>query len=239
MWVALCYNCIGLKAIFKKNSVLTMPLECVWFILQTSLGCIRWCVRGSYAFFICMEGFIISTAGSSKEVLINENIRAKEVRLIGPDGEQVGVMPTREALEFAYDHGVDLVLIAPTAEPPVCRAIDYGKYRFEREKREKEARKNQTVVKVKEIQLSCKIDTHDFNTRLNQTIKFLQAGDKVKVSIRFKGREMAHQQIGVQVIERFVEACAEYGTAEKKPVLEGRFVSVMLTPIKPSTKGKS
>ena len=186
-----------------------------------------------------MEGCIISTASTSKEVLINENIRAKEVRLIGPDGEQVGIMPTRQALEFAYDHGVDLVLIAPTAEPPVCRAIDYGKFRFEREKREKEARKNQTVVKVKEIQLSCKIDTHDFNTRLNQAIKFLQGGDKVKVSIRFKGREMAHQQIGVQVIERFIEACAEYGTTEKKPVVEGRFVSVMISPVKPSTKGKS
>ena len=192
-----------------------------------------------HAFFICMEGCIISTASTSKEVLINENIRAKEVRLIGPDGEQVGIMPTRQALEFAYDHGVDLVLIAPTAEPPVCRAIDYGKFRFEREKREKEARKNQTVVKVKEIQLSCKIDTHDFNTRLNQAIKFLQGGDKVKVSIRFKGREMAHQQIGVQVIERFIEACAEYGTTEKKPVVEGRFVSVMISPVKPTTKGKS
>ena len=217
-----------------------MPPECVWFILLTlHRGVFGWCVRSSYAFFICMEGCIISTASTSKEVLINENIRAKEVRLIGPDGEQVGIMPTRQALEFAYDHGVDLVLIAPTAEPPVCRAIDYGKFRFEREKREKEARKNQTVVKVKEIQLSCKIDTHDFNTRLNQAIKFLQGGDKVKVSIRFKGREMAHQQIGVQVIERFIEACAEYGTTEKKPVVEGRFVSVMISPVKPATKGKS
>ena len=102
-------------------------------------------------------------------------------------------MPTKDALEYAYDHGVDLVLIAPTAEPPVCRAIDYGKFRFEKDKREKEAKKNQTIVKVKEIQLSCKIDTHDFNTRLNQAIKFLQGGDKVKVAIRFKGREMAHQ----------------------------------------------
>lgn len=176
------------------------------------------------------------TAANSKEVLINEDIRVREVRLIGPDGEQVGVMPTRSALEYAYDHGVDLVLIAPTAEPPVCRAIDYGKFRFEKDKREKEAKKNQTIVKVKEIQLSCKIDTHDFNTRLNQAIKFLQGGDKVKVSIRFKGREMAHQQIGVQVIERFMEACAEYGTSDKKPVIDGRFASVLLVPVKTGTK---
>ncbi len=143
-------------------------------------------------------------------------------------------MATHDALEYAYDHGVDLVMIAPNAEPPVCRAVDYGKFRFEKEKRDKEAKKNQQVVKIKEIQLSCKIDTHDFNTRLNQAIKFLQGGDKVKVSIRFKGREMSHQQIGVQVIERFVEACAEYGSTDKKPVIDGRFVSVMITPVKPT-----
>ncbi len=182
-------------------------------------------------FLFSMEGCTISAA-SSKEVLINEDIRVKEVRLIGPDGEQVGVMATKDALEFAYDHGVDLVMIAPNATPPVCRAVDYGKFRFEKEKRDKEAKKNQQVVKIKEVQLSCKIDTHDFNTRLNQAIKFLQGGDKVKVSIRFKGREMSHQQIGIQVIERFVEACAEYGTTDKKPSVDGRFASVMIMPIK-------
>ncbi len=168
--------------------------------------------------------------------MINEDIRVKEVRLIGIEGEQVGIMATKAALEYAYDHGVDLVMIAPTAEPPVCRAVDYGKFRFEKEKREKEAKRNQTVVKVKEIQLSCKIDIHDFNTRLNQAIKFLQGGDKVKVSIRFKGREMAHQEIGVAVIERFIEACAEYGTTDKKPTIEGRFVSILLTPVKSTGK---
>ncbi len=188
-------------------------------------------------FLFSMEGCIISAA-NSKEVLINEDIRVKEVRLIGPEGEQVGIMPTRDALEFAYDHGVDLVMIAPSATPPVCRAVDYGKFRFEKEKREKEAKKNQQVVKVKEIQLSYKIDTHDFNTRLNQAIKFLQGGDKVKVSIRFKGREMSHLQIGIQVIERFVEACAEYGTTDKKPTVDGRFASVLITPVK-TTAGKA
>lgn len=194
-------------------------------------------MRNSYAFFVSVwtEDTNI-TAANSKEVPINEDIRVKEVRLIGPAGEQIGIMPTKDALEYAYDHGVDLVLIAPTAEPPVCRAIDYGKFRFEKDKREKEAKKNQTIVKVKEIQLSCKIDTHDFNTRLNQAIKFLQGGDKVKVAIRFKGREMAHQQIGVQVIERFMEACAEYGTTDKKPVIDGRFCSVLLVPVKAGAK---
>ena len=182
-----------------------------------------------------MEDTDIATA-NARETQINEDIRVKEVRLIGVDGEQVGVMPTRQALEYAYDHGVDLVMIAPTAVPPVCRAVDYGKFRFEKDKREKEAKKNQTIVKVKEIQLSCKIDTHDFNTRLSQAIKFLQGGDKVKVAIRFKGREMAHQQIGVQVIERFMEACAEYSTSDKKPTIDGRFASVLLVPVKPSTK---
>jgi len=156
--------------------------------------------------------------------------------LIGQEGEQIGVMPTRDALEYAYDHGVDLVMIAPNAEPPVCRAIDYGKFRFEKDKRDKEAKKNQQIVKIKEIQLSCKIDTHDFNTRLNQAAKFLQGGDKVKVSIRFKGREMAHQEIGVQVIERFVEACAEYGSTDKKPAIDGRFVSVLISPLKNTGK---
>ncbi len=218
----------------KKNSVLTMPQRCVWFIHPYPPNGDMFGACGIRTHFLfSMEGCTISAA-SSKEVLINEDIRVKEVRLIGPDGEQVGVMATRDALEFAYDHGVDLVLIAPNATPPVCRAVDYGKFRFEKEKRDKEAKKNQQVVKIKEIQLSCKIDTHDFNTRLNQAIKFLQGGDKVKVSIRFKGREMSHQQIGVQVIERFVEACAEYGATDKKPTIDGRFVSVMISPVKPT-----
>ena len=117
---------------------------------------------------------------SQKEMLINEEIRAKEVRMIGPDGEQLGIMGIDEARAFAYDKGVDLVLMAPNAEPPVCRAMDYGKYRFERDKKEKEARKKQQIVKVKEVKLSCRIDTHDFNTRVNQARKFLEGGDKVK-----------------------------------------------------------
>ena len=141
-------------------------------------------------------------------------------------------MSTASALEYAYGRGLDLVLMAPNAEPPVCRAMDYGKFRFERDKKEKEAKRNQQVVKVKEVQLSCRIDTHDFETRVNQARKFLQGGDKVKAVIRFKGREMAHADMGRAVIDRFVEACSDVGTTDKAPILEGRFLSVIISPMK-------
>lgn len=163
---------------------------------------------------------------------INESIRFKEVRLVGPDGEQLGIMSSLSALEYAYGRGLDLVLMAPNAEPPVCRVMDYGKYRFERDKKEKEARRNQQIVKLKEVQLSCRIDTHDFETRVNQARKFLQGGDKVKAVIRFKGREMAHQDMGRAVINRFLEACSDAGNADKAPIQEGRFLSVILSPMK-------
>ena len=152
--------------------------------------------------------------------------------MVGPEGEQLGIMSTAAALEYAYGRGLDLVLMAPNAEPPVCRAMDYGKFRFERDKKEKEARRNQQVVKVKEVQLSCRIDTHDFETRVNQARKFLQGGDKVKAVIRFKGREMAHLDMGRSVIDRFIEACSDVGSNEKPPVQEGRFLSVVLSPVK-------
>ena len=169
---------------------------------------------------------------STKDLQINESIRFKEVRLVGPDGEQLGIMSSMSALEYAYGRGLDLVLMAPNAEPPVCRVMDYGKYRFERDKKEKEARRNQQIVKLKEVQLSCRIDTHDFETRVNQARKFLQGGDKVKAVIRFKGREMTHQDMGRAVIDRFMEACADAGAADKAPIQEGRFLSVILSPMK-------
>ena len=163
---------------------------------------------------------------------INESIRFKEVRLVGPEGEQLGIMSSTSALEYAYGRGLDLVLMAPNAEPPVCRVMDYGKYRFDRDKKEKEARRNQQIVKVKEVQLSCRIDTHDFETRVNQARKFLQGGDKVKAVIRFRGREMAHLDMGRSVIDRFMEACADVGASDKPPVQEGRFLAVVLSPLK-------
>ncbi|MBQ7377955.1 MAG: translation initiation factor IF-3 [Clostridia bacterium] len=171
---------------------------------------------------------VISTA---KELQINDEIKAKEVRLVGSEGEQLGIMDLNSAKEYAYSRELDLVLLAPNAEPPVCRAMDYGKYRFERDKREKEAKKKQQVIRVKEIQLSCRIDKHDFDTRVNQACKFLQGGDKVRAVLRFKGREMAHTDLGREVIERFEEACKEAGASEKKPVLEGRFMSVTISPL--------
>ena len=170
-----------------------------------------------YVFFIWRYK-AIST--NNKDLPINEEIKVPEVRLIGSNNEQLGVMKIEEARAYAESNNVDLVLIAPTATPPVCRAIDYGKFCFERDKREKEAKKKQVIVKVKEIQLSCRIEKHDFETRVNQAKKFLADGDKVKAVVRFKGREMTHTDLGREVILKFQEALAGVGSAEKKPVLE-------------------
>ena len=169
---------------------------------------------------------------STKDLAINDEIKCKEVRVIGADGEQLGIMELNAAKEYAYGKDLDLVLIAPNATPPVCRAMDYGKYCFERDKKEKEARKKQQIVMVKEIQLSPRIDTHDFDTRVNQARKFLAGGDKVRAIVRFKGREMAHTNLGLEILERFQEACAEVGKSEKAPILEGRYMSVTLSPVK-------
>ena len=188
-----------------------------------------------YVFFILKWRYkTIST--NNKDLPINEEIKVPEVRLIGANNEQLGVMKIEDAREYADNHNVDLVLIAPTATPPVCRAIDYGKFCFERDKREKEAKKKQVIVKVKEIQLSCRIEKHDFDTRVNQAKKFLADGDKVKAVVRFKGREMAHTDLGREVILKFQEALAGVGGAEKKPVLEGRYMSIVLSPVKQDKK---
>ena len=160
---------------------------------------------------------------------INEDIREKEVRVIDADGSQLGIMPTRQALQIAAEKGLDLVDIAPQATPNVCRIMDYGKYRFEQAKKEKEARKNQKTVEVKEIRMSLNIDTNDFNTKVNHTIRFLKGGDKVKVSVRFRGREMTHTNLGNALLERFREACSEYGVVEKPPKMEGRSLSMVVS----------
>ena len=170
--------------------------------------------------------FIIST---KKELEINEEIRDKEVRVIAADGSQMGVMSGAQALKMAEDANLDLVKIAPTANPPVCRIMDYGKYRFEQQKKEKENKKNQKVVETKEVRLSINIDTNDFNTKVNQANKFLKNGDKVKVSIRFRGREMAHSKLGLDVMERFGQAI-EGGTIEKAAKLEGRNMLMFIAP---------
>ncbi len=179
-------------------------------------------------FYFILGVFHIAT--NTKDLLINEQIRAREVRVIDADGTQLGILATKKALDMAYDKGLDLVEIAPTSVPPVCRIMDYGKYRFDKEKKEKEAKKKQQIVELKEVQLSCRIDTHDFETKLNHALKFLSQGNKVKVSVKFKGREMAHTEIGLDVIRRFGEACTEIGIIEKQPTLDGRQMLMFLAP---------
>ncbi len=163
-----------------------------------------------------------------KELQINDAIRDKEVRLIGDDGEQLGIMSAAEAQKIADSRNLDLVKVAPNAKPPVCKIVDYGKYRFEMAKREKEAKKNQHVIETKEIRLSLKIDVHDFETKVSHAKRFLESGNKVKVSIRFRGREMAHPEIGTKTMERFADACAEWGTVAKPAKREGRQMLMFL-----------
>lgn len=179
-----------------------------------------------FALFCCVNVF---TTGrwrcftiSKKDLLINEEIREKEVRVVGAEGEQLGVMPTKEALALAVEKGLDLVDIAPQATPNVCRIMDYGKFRYEQAKREKEARKNQKIVEIKEVRMSMNIDTHDFETKINQAIKFLNTGDKVKVAVRFRGRELAHTELGRELLDKFKDAVAESGVIDKPAKMEGR-----------------
>ena len=152
--------------------------------------------------------------------------------MIGSNGETLGIMSSEKALDLAYDQGMDLVMMSAQATPPVCKIMDYGKFRFERDKREKEARKKQQVVELKEIQLSCRIDTHDFETKVKHALRFLGDGNKVRVVMKFKGREMSHMNIGKEVLEKFEAACSELGTVDKKPVLDGRFMSMVISPVK-------
>ena len=166
----------------------------------------------------------------SKENLINEEIRDKEVRVIDSDGTMLGIMSIDKAMDLANERKLDLVNISPNAKPAVCKILDYGKYRFEMQKKEKEAKKNQKVIELKEIRLSLNIDTNDFNTKVNQAAKFLQQGHKVKVSIRFRGREMAHTSLGIDVEQRFAQALEGKAVVDKQPKLEGRSMMMFLSP---------
>lgn len=161
---------------------------------------------------------------------LNEDIRDSEIRLIGATGEQLGIMSAAQAQKIADEQGLDLVKISPQATPPVCKLMDYGKFRFEQGKREKEAKKNQHVVEIKEIRMSPGIDVGDFNTKLKNAQKFLADGNRVKASVRFRGREMAHTDIGRDLLVRFAEQCAEVATLDKEPKLEGRSMSIFLSP---------
>lgn len=167
---------------------------------------------------------------SSKELAINQEIKFKEVRTISADGSQLGIIPISEALDAAYAADLDLVCISPNAQPPVCKIMDYGKYRFEQAKREKEAKKNQKTFEIKEIRLGLSIDVHDFETKGKHAIRFLNEGNKVKVSIRFRGRELGHPEIGLDTMKRFAEYCQEYSSVEKPAKMEGRNMLMFLAP---------
>ena len=187
----------------------------------------------SSALFIFPEVLTIANAVHQ----INEEILDKEVRLIGDQGEQLGIMSAQEALKIAVGKELDLVKIAPGSNPPVCKVMDYGKFRFEQAKKEKEAKKNQRVIEIKEIRMSPGIGENDFNTKLKNGQKFLNDGDRVKVSVRFRGREMAHTEIGEQLLKDFAAKCADIATLDKNPKLEGRNMSMFLSP-KPQAPAK-
>ena len=167
---------------------------------------------------------------SNQELQINEEIRDKEILVIDADGKKLGVMSARDAQKIAFEKNLDLVKIAPQATPPVCRIMDYGKFCFEQTKREKEAKKNQKVVSIKEIRMFSTIDTHDFETKVNQAEKFLKSGDKLKVSIRFRKRAIAHPQLGEELLERFKEAVSSVGIVEKPAKMEGRSLVMFVSP---------
>ncbi len=187
------------------------------------MSAIRWIAMLSTFIFLLMEGKTIS------DLMINEQIRDREVRLIGENGEQLGIVPVREAMKLAEDAGLDLVKIAPTAKPPVCKIVDYGKYKYEQLRKEKEARKKQKIIEIKEIRLSPNIDTNDLNTKVNAARKFLTKGDKVKITLRFRGREMAHMNNSKHILDDFAESLSDISVIEKAPKVEGRSMTMFLT----------
>lgn len=179
-----------------------------------------------------------SSSPSNTLVKVNGKIRAREVRVIGIDGRQLGVFPLAEAINMARSHGVDLVEVAPTATPPVCRVVDYGKFRYEQAKKEKEAKKHQHANKVKEIQLSATIDPHDFGVKLSHAIDFLCEEMKVKTSLRFRGREMAHTDLGFQIVTRFIKELAPFGHPDAPAKLIGKSINVMMSPLPRNKRAK-
>lgn len=161
---------------------------------------------------------------------VNEEIRTREIRLVGEDGEQLGIMPPRDAMRLALEKGLDLVEVAPNAKPPVCKIMDIGRYKYEQSKRDKEARKKQHVVSVKEVKLRPNIEENDFNTKVRNAIRFLEDGDKVKVTIMFRGREMSHPELGKELLDRVAEVVKDLGNIEKGAKLEGKNMSMIISP---------
>lgn len=199
-------------------------------MLSTFLLCRRFlydktgmCNSFLFYFIVYWEGKKIS------DLMVNEQIRDREVRVIGENGEQLGIMPSREAMRLAEEAGLDLVKIAPTAKPPVCKIVDYGKFRYEQTRKEKEAKKKQRIIDVKEIRLSPNIDKNDLNTKANQARKFLSKGDKVKVTLRFRGREMAHVNYSKQILDSFCEILEDIAVVDRRPKMEGRSMVMFLS----------
>jgi len=178
----------------------------------------------------------LEVAFISKRSLINDQIKANQIRVIGSDGQQLGIMSLSQALDAAAEEHLDLVEIAPEATPPVCKIMDFGKYKFEKEKREKESKKKQQIVELKEIQLRCRIETHDFETKLKHANRFLNDGNKVKVVLKFMGREITHPERGTELLQRFIEGCGESCAVEKAPLLDGRNMIMILAPKKQSAQ---
>ncbi|MCR4762981.1 MAG: translation initiation factor IF-3 [Lachnospiraceae bacterium] len=188
-------------------------------VVSDDLSCLRRIV------FLCQEETAIN---NNNDLFINEQIRDREVRVIGEDGEQLGVMPIEEALRRAEEAGVDLVKIAPTAKPPVCKIVDYGKYKYDQLRKAKEAKKKQKIVDIKEIRMSPNIDTNDLNTKINAARKFLTKGNRVKFTIRFRGREMAHMGASVHILTGIAEQLSDVAVVEKEPRTEGRFMNMIM-----------
>jgi len=195
-------------------------------VLDGGCVCVRFLQLGSERFSNILEVFYISSVSYQ----INEEITDSEVRMIDEDGAQLGIMSSSDAMKIAISKDLDLVKIAPTSNPPVCKIMDYGKYRYEQAKRVKEVRRHQHVVEVKEIRMSPSIGVNDFNVKLKNGQKFLNEGDRLKITIRFRGREMAHTDIGEKLLVKFAEECAEFGNVDKNPKLDGRHMSMFLTP---------
>lgn len=176
-----------------------------------------------------LSTFLMGRYKTISDLMINEQIRDREIRLVGEDGAQLGIMPTREAMRMAEEAGLDLVKIAPTAKPPVCKIVDYGKYKYEQVRKEKEARKKQRTTEVKEIRLTPNIDTNDLNTKISAARKFLTKGDKVKITLRFRGREMAHMNNSRHILDDFAKSLSDVAVVEKNAKVEGRSMTMFLT----------
>ena len=187
--------------------------------------------------FLCNQTGRCANISTNKDnTLINDDIELSSVRLIDEDGKPLGIVSSDRAKELAYEKNLDLVLIAPQADPPVCRIMDYGKFRFDKIKKEKESRKKQQSAETKQIQLSIVIGDNDFNTKLNHANRFLKNGDKVRVVVRFRSRQIQHKDLGYEILNRFTSGCAENGSCDKPPVEEGRNLSLLIVPLKPEQK---